>query len=161
MHHLLKVTPDYTFLRTFGCACWPSLRKYNAHKLAFRSTMCVFLGYSPMHKGYKCLDRSTERIYISRDVVFDESVFPYSTPGVTVDVSTLADALSFPSDEPATGDHMRKYDLSYLSTNSPVSGSLPPVQVPQVACDALIHPFCITILYHNLSLYTLIFRSNT
>ena len=59
VHRLLKVQPDYSFLRTFGCACWPSLRKYNAHKLAFRSTMCMFLGYSPMQKGYKCLDRST------------------------------------------------------------------------------------------------------
>ena len=128
IYRLLKVHPDYKFLRTFGCACWPSLRKYNAHKLAFRSTMCVFLGYSPMHKGYKCLDRSTGRIYISRDVVFDESVFPYATPGVTVDVSSLADVLSFPPTEPATGDHMRKYDLSYLSTDTPVPGPVASVQ---------------------------------
>ena len=31
-----------------------------------------------MHKGYKCLDISTGRVYISRDVVFDEHVFPFS-----------------------------------------------------------------------------------
>jgi hypothetical protein len=31
-----------------------------------------------MHKGYKCLDIFTERIYISRDVVFDEVVFPFA-----------------------------------------------------------------------------------
>ena len=81
---LLNMLPEYSFLRTFGCACWPSLRKYNSRKLEFRSRMCVFLGYSPMHKGYKCLDRSTGRIYISRDVVFDETVFPYATPGATI-----------------------------------------------------------------------------
>jgi hypothetical protein len=118
---LLKIQPNYEFLRTFGCACWPSLRKYNAHKLAFRSKLCVFLGYSAMHKGYKCLDRSTGRIYISRDVVFDESVFPYATPGVTVDLPALREAITFPSSEPATNTTMRKYDLSYLSTD--VSGS--------------------------------------
>jgi hypothetical protein len=31
-----------------------------------------------MHKGYKCLDIFTGRIYISRDVVFDEVVFPFA-----------------------------------------------------------------------------------
>ena len=37
----------------------------------------VFIGYSPQHKGVKCLDVSTGRVYISRDVVFDETVFPF------------------------------------------------------------------------------------
>jgi hypothetical protein len=32
------------------------LHPYNKRKLAFRSTRCVFLGYSPHHKGVKCLD---------------------------------------------------------------------------------------------------------
>jgi hypothetical protein len=31
-----------------------------------------------MHEGFKCLDIPTGRIYISRDVVFDEQVFPFS-----------------------------------------------------------------------------------
>ena len=74
---LLKQKPDYNFLRTFGCAVWPNLRPYNSRKLAFRSTQCVFLGYSSLHKGYKCLDPKSERVYISRDVVFDEHVFPF------------------------------------------------------------------------------------
>jgi histone deacetylase 1/2 len=89
VHRLFSVQPNYDFLHTFGGTCWPSLRKYNAHKLAFQYKQSVFLGCSPMHKGYKCLDKSTERIYISRDVVFDESIFPYATPGVSVDIPTL------------------------------------------------------------------------
>jgi histone deacetylase 1/2 len=40
---LFKRKPDYTFLRTFGCACWPNLRPYNSRKLEFRSKRCVFL----------------------------------------------------------------------------------------------------------------------
>jgi hypothetical protein len=74
---LFKETPDYSALRVFGCARWPNLRPYNAHKLAFRSIRCVFLGYSSRHKGFKCLEPSTGRVYISRDVVFDESLFPF------------------------------------------------------------------------------------
>src|SRR4051812_20998031 len=75
---LFKTSPDYSFLRTFGCAVWPNLRPYNQHKLQFRSKQCTFLGYSGLHKGYKCLDISTGRIYISRDVTFDESSFPFA-----------------------------------------------------------------------------------
>ena len=70
--------PDYTFLKVFGCACWPHLRPYNSRKLEFRSKKCVFLGYSALHKGYKCLHVPTNRVYISRDVVFDENLFPFS-----------------------------------------------------------------------------------
>jgi hypothetical protein len=74
---LLHITPNYDAVRIFGCACWPNLRPYNKRKLAFRSQRCVFLGYSPMHKGVKCLDVSTGRVYISRDVIFDENIFPF------------------------------------------------------------------------------------
>jgi hypothetical protein len=31
-----------------------------------------------MHKGFKCLDIPTGRRYISRDVVFDEHLFPFA-----------------------------------------------------------------------------------
>jgi hypothetical protein len=48
---LLHETPDYMFLKVFGCACWPHTHPYNNHKLEFRSKKCVFLGYSSLHKG--------------------------------------------------------------------------------------------------------------
>ena len=38
----------------------------------------MFLGYSAQHKGVKCLDVSIGRVYISRDVVFDETKFPFA-----------------------------------------------------------------------------------
>jgi hypothetical protein len=31
-----------------------------------------------MHKGFKWLDTRTGRIYISRDIIFDEDLFPFS-----------------------------------------------------------------------------------
>ena len=62
---LLKEKPHHNSLRVFGCACWPNLRPYNSKKLSFRSTRCVFLGYSSLHKGFKCLDPTTGHIYIS------------------------------------------------------------------------------------------------
>jgi hypothetical protein len=79
VHRLLGTSPNYSSLRVFGSACWPNLHPYNKRKLAFRSKQFVFLGYSPRHKGVKCLEVSTGRVYISRDVVFDEAVFPFKT----------------------------------------------------------------------------------
>ena len=79
MERLKNEKPDFSSLRVFGCACWPNLRPYNKRKLAFHSKQCVFLGYSHMHKGVKCLDVSSGRDYVSRDVVFDESVFPFAS----------------------------------------------------------------------------------
>jgi len=82
LHHhtpftkLFKSEPDYSLLRVFGCACYPLLRPYNKHKLEFRSKKCIFLGYSSNHKGYRCMDPTNSRIYLSRNVVFDETCFP-------------------------------------------------------------------------------------
>ncbi|CAJ2646763.1 unnamed protein product [Trifolium pratense] len=75
---LFKSQPDYTLLKVFGCLCFPHLRPYNKNKLQFRSSPCVYLGVSPQHKGHKCLDEHG-RIYVSKDVIFHESQFPYPT----------------------------------------------------------------------------------
>jgi histone deacetylase 1/2 len=76
---LLQTTPNYESLRIFGCSCLPNLRPYNKRKLAYRSIWCVFLGYNPLHKGSKCLNVKTGRVYIPRDVVFDEYVYPFAS----------------------------------------------------------------------------------
>jgi len=48
------------------------------HKLQPRSTPCVFLGYPSNHRGYKCLELSSNKIIICRHVIFDETNFPYA-----------------------------------------------------------------------------------
>lgn len=35
------------------------------------------MGYSKINKGFRCLDLSTGKVYISRHVRFDELVFPF------------------------------------------------------------------------------------
>lgn len=75
---LFQADPNYNKLRTFGCLCYPWLRPYGQTKFSPKSTPCIFLGYSLTQSAYICLDISTSRLYISRHVVFHESVFPFS-----------------------------------------------------------------------------------
>jgi hypothetical protein len=78
LERLFHTKPNYLSLRAFRCACWPNLRPYNQLKIQFRSKQCVFLGYSNQHKGFKCLDVSLGRDYISHNVVFDGTIYPFS-----------------------------------------------------------------------------------
>ncbi|KAE8703262.1 Dynamin-related protein 5A [Hibiscus syriacus] len=69
--------PDYTMMRVFGCQCFPHLRLFQKHKLAFRSQICTYLGINHRHKGFQCL-ASDGKVYISRHVVFNEFIFPFA-----------------------------------------------------------------------------------
>lgn len=72
---LFHSRPDIKHLRTFGCDCFPLLKPYNNHKLQPHTTSCIFLGYPAYTKGYIFLDPITSRIYISRNVLFNETDF--------------------------------------------------------------------------------------
>jgi histone deacetylase 1/2 len=111
---LFQEKPEYSILRVFGCACWPNLRPYNTHKLAFRSKRCVFLGYSNMHKGFKCLDISTGRIYISRDVIFNEQIFPFAELHANAGAPLRSDIELLPSN---------LYDSSLLFGSTTISST--------------------------------------
>ena len=103
--------PSYHDLRAFGCTCYPNLTATTPHKLAPRSSLCVFLGYSPDHKGYRCLDLATNRVIISRHVVFDETTFPFS----------------FRRPSPPT------HELDFLTNDDSSSVLLPPAGTPWAA----------------------------
>ncbi|GMP23812.1 hypothetical protein CsSME_00001282 [Camellia sinensis var. sinensis] len=76
---LFHKAPDYSFMRVFGCQCFPWLKSHTSHKLQPKSTLCVFLGYHPSYKGYRCLDPSSGKVYLSRHVIFHENIFPFAS----------------------------------------------------------------------------------
>ncbi|XP_019100085.1 PREDICTED: uncharacterized protein LOC104779870 isoform X1 [Camelina sativa] len=75
---LFNKTPRYDHLRVFGSLCYPNLLATSVHKLAPRSTACVFLGYPSDQRGFRCLDIHSKRIILSRHVVFGDNVFPFA-----------------------------------------------------------------------------------
>ncbi|KAD3337848.1 hypothetical protein E3N88_33369 [Mikania micrantha] len=106
--HVFKRKPDYSFLRVFGCLCFPHLRSYNSNKMDFRSTPCTFLGYDTSHHGYRCFDHSSDRLYIARHVRFHETTFPFSpTPTSPSSSSPPSDTYisSYPTDSLPIPNH--------------------------------------------------------
>lgn len=92
---LFKRHPQYNGLRVIGCQCFPSLRHQGRNKFSAKTYPCVFIGYSPTHKGYRCLDPKTKRVYISRHVVFDETTFPFKPSNVVLSPLNL-ELIEFP-----------------------------------------------------------------
>jgi hypothetical protein len=68
---------NLSHLRVFGCVCY--VHSQNAGKLDSHAQKCIFVGYSSTQKEYRCYDPKQKRVFISRDVRFDESKMFYAT----------------------------------------------------------------------------------
>ena len=73
--------PDYTSLRVFGSKCFPYTWDTRQHKFDPKTILCVFVGYSDKHKGYKCFHPLSRNFFISHHVIFDELFFLIKTLG--------------------------------------------------------------------------------
>ena len=142
---LFQLSYDYHFLHTFRCLCVSFLRSYN-YKLDFRSSPCVFFGYSSSHLGYQCFDIASQHIYISRHVHFHEDVFPFDNSEHIAKVSAP------PPTQPTTAFFPNQLHSSLFPNHTalPPQSSHPPQPSPTLAHHHM-HVYLIILLHVQLA----------
>ncbi|RVW90198.1 Retrovirus-related Pol polyprotein from transposon TNT 1-94 [Vitis vinifera] len=98
-------------VKVFGCTAFVHIHKSQRSKLDPTTTKCIFLGYSPNQKGYKCYSPTTKKFYTSMDVTFFENQPFYPKTAI--------------QGENWSTDEFQFWETE-ISTTSPLSSSLPP-----------------------------------
>jgi len=122
---LHNISPDYHKLKCFGCLCFPWIKPYANHKLAPKSAMCVFVGYSADQDAYLCLDPTTGRIYTSRHVKFVESEFSFSSLATQTQALAPDSTLAFPNQNKFTQHPATPNELAHITHPSSPSSPMP------------------------------------
>ncbi|KAJ4820740.1 polyprotein [Rhynchospora pubera] len=80
--------PIVSHLRLFGCVAYTLVNSHSRKKLDAKSEKCIFIGYCIQSKGYRLYNPETQKIIISRNVMFDENTsWRWNSEGVEASIS--------------------------------------------------------------------------
>ena len=64
--------PSVSHLRVFGCIAYAKIPEARRTKLDDKGEKCIFFGYGDRIMGYKLCNPITNKVIMSRDVIFEE-----------------------------------------------------------------------------------------
>ncbi|KAL4362743.1 hypothetical protein GQ457_04G027460 [Hibiscus cannabinus] len=69
--------PKFDCLKTFGCLAYASHLPKAPTKMHPKAVRCIFIGFPKHMKGYRLFALDTKTVFVSRDVIFNETIFPF------------------------------------------------------------------------------------
>ncbi|GKA24642.1 retrovirus-related pol polyprotein from transposon TNT 1-94 [Tanacetum coccineum] len=139
--------PSYDHLRVIGCLCFATVTKPHKDKFAPRSIKSVLIGYPPGQKGYKLYDLQTHEVFCSRDVSFQENVFPFKKDFISSEVPSntqqwpMEDVVSneefvpcsvpHTSSDPVMPNTPSDYNVPSPTSDLPSSSAEPDMPIPE------------------------------
>lgn len=85
--------------KVFGCRVWSLITEESRAKLDARAEECIFVGHERGMKGFRLWSLNRQKILVARDVVFEETCFPFLNK-ITQEVTENPEELRI-EDEPA------------------------------------------------------------
>lgn len=90
---MYNLKPTVNYFRVFGCVCYVFIADEDRSKFDKKAIRCIFVGYDEQKKGWRCCDPNTNKIYVSRNVVFDEASSWYANKVALPDTQELQEKL--------------------------------------------------------------------
>lgn len=106
-------------LRVLGCLAYAHNKDTKGDKFASRSQRCILLGYPSTTKGWKIFDLEQEKAFISRDVEFQEDIFPYSDMKNTIHTQENS-KIGSPITQPVAEENSEAGNSDILRTEEPI-----------------------------------------
>ena len=134
-------SPPISNLRVWGCPVYTKITKPGLSKLAPRSQLGFFIGYTNSLTSYRVWDPVTQRVVISRDIVFDEQHLLTSAMSSSIPANPLLTPVWRPFDPPpAESDDEDDIPILQTLKNIPFEPIAPVAPAPRRQAPLIFTP---------------------